>query len=766
MKEIIRVKCPSCKQLLSIPAEWAERAIKCKHCGHAMQAKRRSPSSSQSNKETPQSFPSTPVPVVAPIATPIPVAKVPKAVPVASPVSPTAGAGWDGKALPEFTPPPAAMKPTVAPLPVEIPSRPQTTYVSAFDTRNKHTGKGRKYKGPKSGQWLKFAILGLIFCGLLGGGGFLYFKKPELFMPPGIDPDKDANIAENKAGTPAVSHVAGADLSSGVFPRRMLAISIHNYLYANPLHNGESNFANDDSKRTGTDAAIRKLAERWRIPNEQIFHLTDAPTRAERMASKQPKKAGDAVEVARPAKNIPLKMVMEGAIASFAESCREQDRVVIVFCGHAFEKGGKTFLVPLEGDFDEMDSLIPLEWFFEKVGACKAQEKLVIFDVCRFHPDRGIERPHPGVMSEALEKALHGSPDNVSVVTTCSKGEYSYELDYLHNKAIKSDIYGGFFLSMIHAAGVEGFLTPGGKLLAPTDPLPEERLVAFMTEKMPEIVKDQFGDKTQTVKATIKRSDNSVKYDPNEPLAAKVNYPVPPPSADPKLISSILREIEVPSVKSFREDTVQTKVSDVVPFKLEKLKEYEQGNLKKDDKPNPFQKAVLTAVEEMRKLREAGNGNELPESFVGETSDAAKNQLKRVQEVPAKVEVILREQLDELETVGAMKDTQSKRWQAHYDYVLAQVKFRICYANQYNMALANVRGGKVPDLKADQNGFRLTAETTLDKNTSKEYKVMFDEAKKALNEIVKNHAQTPWALLAKADRTVAIGLRLTPANVR
>ena len=69
---------------------------------------------------------------------------------------------------------------------------------------------------------------------------------------------------------------------------------------------------------------------------------------------------------------------------------------MFLFCGHAMEKKGKTYLVPLEGDLDEVDSLIPLDWLYEKLGACKAQEKVVIFDVCRFHPERGLERPSPG----------------------------------------------------------------------------------------------------------------------------------------------------------------------------------------------------------------------------------------------------------------------------------------------------------------------------------------------------------------------------------
>ncbi|WP_020473547.1 hypothetical protein [Zavarzinella formosa] len=752
MKEVVRAKCPKCQNVLSIPAEWADRTIKCKHCGHQMQARRKTkPEATAQN---------------APKAASVPAASPVQAVKPASPVMPSPT--WEP--LPEYTPLAAAPMATAPVRPATVPAAAEgkSTYVTAFDTRERYSGRGH-YKGPKSGAWIKYAIFGVLFLGVVGGAGAVYKFRPDLFSPPSGETPKDQTIAENKPGVPANGASNNTqEVAGGIFPRRMLAISIHSYLYANPLHNGEQSLLAVETAPTGTDANIRKLADRWRIPNEQVYHLTDAPTKAEKLAAAKtstPKKKGEMTAVvAKAAKSLPLKMVMEGAITNFADSSREQDRVVFVFCGHAYEKDGKAFLLPLEGDFEEPETMIPLEWFYEKVAACKAQEKLVIFDVARFHPDRGLERPHPGVMSEGLEKALHDSPEGVSVLTTCSKGEYSYEVDYFLRKGMKAAVYGGFFLSMIQTAGLEGFLTPEGKLLAPTDPLPAERLVTYMSEKVPDLVKDRFVGKTQTPKVTLKHRDVVVKYDPNEAVPGKVAYPVPPPSADPKMIASILREIEVPSVKSFREDAVQAKISDIVPFKAETLKEYEMGALKADDTPDAFQKVVLAAVERMRKLREAGNGNELPESFVGETSDAAKNQLKRVQEVPANVEVILREHLEELENIASMKEAQTKRWQANYDYILAQVKFRICYAYQYNLALANVRGGKVPDLTGDQNGYRLTAEVTLDKNTAKEYKVMFDEARKSLNELVKNHPQTPWALLSKADRTVAIGLRLTPTT--
>jgi len=379
-------------------------------------------------------------------------------------------------------------------------------------------------------------------------------------------------------------------------------------------------------------------------------------------------------------------------------------------------------------------------------------------------------------MSEALEKVLHEPPEGVTVMTSCSKGEHAIELDYLNtsvtfdNPAQKGgtgfNLTGSFFLSMIHAASVAGALSPDKKLPAQGDELPVERLGGWMKVKLAEVVKNRFGlDKTQTVKLTVKRKAETIAFNGSEESPGRFDYPTPPPSADPKTVMAIVREIEVPPVKSFRADAPPPSISDILPFSVEAMKQYVAGELALGDKANLFQKAVLDGVEEMRKVR--SGGTELPEEFGGETSDKAKEELRKVQEVPARVEAILQEALDKLEAeeVVTLREKQVKRWQAHYDYIVAQLKLRICYVNQYNLALANVRNGKLPDLKDGQNGFRLTAETALDKNTQANYKDMFADARKTLTEMAKQHPNTPWALLAKMDRTIAIGLKLTGSSV-
>src|SRR5262249_33735442 len=212
---------------------------RCKHCGQAMEVRRKA----------------------VPVANGAPV--VPRALPVESDPGPT----WEplpaNEELPEYTPPAAA--PGTGPL------------VTALPAEEKYTGRGR-YKGPKNRGWLKYAVLAVFFAGLAAGAVAVAKYRPELFK----SATENLQQANNNEGQPGNGENPGTTPgenpppipgASGTFPRRMLAISIHSYLYANPLHNGEST---DETKRTGTDAAINELAARWRVPKEQLYHLTDA----------------------------------------------------------------------------------------------------------------------------------------------------------------------------------------------------------------------------------------------------------------------------------------------------------------------------------------------------------------------------------------------------------------------------------------------------------------------------------------------------------
>ena len=54
------------------------------------------------------------------------------------------------------------------------------------------------------------------------------------------------------------------------------------------------------------------------------------------------------------------------------------------------EEKKEFYLVPMEGNKDEANSLISLSWLFDKLSKCRAKQKLLILDVCRYPHTRGL----------------------------------------------------------------------------------------------------------------------------------------------------------------------------------------------------------------------------------------------------------------------------------------------------------------------------------------------------------------------------------------
>jgi hypothetical protein len=105
-----------------------------------------------------------------------------------------------------------------------------------------------------------------------------------------------------------------------------LIVSVHNYLYANPITSGSTG-SPDVNRLMGS------LNRGLNIPLQQIVHLSDA-------AAKYP----------RP----PLKPVIEETVKNFLATTRKQDRILLFWIGHTKEIEGKMYLMPLEGEFETL----------------------------------------------------------------------------------------------------------------------------------------------------------------------------------------------------------------------------------------------------------------------------------------------------------------------------------------------------------------------------------------------------------------------------
>ena len=112
-------------------------------------------------------------------------------------------------------------------------------------------------------------------------------------------------------------------------------------------------------------------------------------------------------------------------------------------------------------------------------------------------------------------------------------------------------------------------------------------------------------------------------------------------------------------------------------------------------------------------------------------------------------------------SIAALKADQPKRWQAHYDYALALLKSRQAYLHEYDLLMGNVQTDTLPPIDSKLHaGLKLV---TTDKMKSKaDIKKLATDAVELYEKIIKDYPGTPWAMQAKREKGIPLGLMWQP----
>jgi hypothetical protein len=539
-----------------------------------------------------------------------------------------------------------------------------------------------------------------------------------------------------------------------VYPRRLLAISVNNYLYANPVNAGfreELPGATPERSSSRQDRSINAVAGRLagalNISELQVTVLSDSAPGAD----------------ATP----PMKSVIEDVVTRFLETCRKQDRIIVLFVGHAVEVGDDAHLVPIEGELTRKETLIPLTWLYERLAQCAAQEKTFIIDVCRFNPTRGMERPGAGPMGEKLDAALNNPPPGVRVWTACVAGQNSYE----GTVGLTSDasVVGGFFLTeLAEAVGAyQRRINLGGQSMNSSIPIERlalgdgqeievgkrEKIVRGVNSCTTYDAKEWYAAK-QTPRISGTTGTQTVAYDASEALPPRALIQTPHPAgddaADRELVRNILQDIDA---KMAREAATPLDAVALPPFSAMKMAEY-----RNDSEMTPLRQEVARAANLVKKHAKA-----FQEEFRGNpTANAIKQQILKRQHEPARAMAELMGQLETLKELEEESKTEkSKRWQANYHYVVAKLHAHLAYIYEYNYMLGQIRKDALPPRDSSKHtGWRLAASATL--QSGSEGKKLAAEAKQRLEKLAKDHPGTPWEVMAKRQALTALGLEWQP----
>lgn len=825
MDATIRATCPSCNAGLKIPAKWAGQAVKCKKCGAVVRTKAASDTPTPGapapldlppdndfaglnarplsfnpfDPETGGTAPPPPAydpaayygpppgygypappgygpppgypypmppgygpppgyPYPMPPGYPYPMPPgygPPPGYPQPAPYDPAA-AGYPQPGYPHPAPydPAAAGYPQPAPAPVPAPAAPVPESVNGFKpgkefqavseaTASHSRGKGyRAGAGSSKAAWIGVAVV--LAVGLVAGVvvGVPYFKKLKEQANNGgnTEPTSKTATPANPGRSPLVAGPSG-------LPRRLLFVQVSNYLYLNPLTTAQQ-LPNGSKGMDQTKNAADRLAHEWRVPrdkdNNQSFVISD--------------------------REQPMKPVISGTIDLFLDSSRPQDRIVFYFGGHALVKKvdekDAAFLVPMEGDPEDLESLIPVADVFAKLKACKATQKVVIWDVCRFNPERGRLRPGSEPMSEELAKLLtEPAPAGVQVILTCQPGENALEFynQSIDPSDVRKTIAGSAFLDLTRV------VKSGGKNLGENDPIPVDDWAAVLGKKVSDVAAmassgEKGGKFAQTVKVYGTAPQSLTASNKDDPSAKRFEIPAAPKGAS---VADLVAEFSLPPITG--DDAVAE--LGAFPFPADTLAAYKadvsvtEMKLPANKGKYDFQLAVIESFETMREVWGDSGRSKLRTEFSGTIDEKMKKDVTREQgylaDATPKFDLILAR----LEAHEPNKAKQSKRWQAHYDYALAHAKARLAYLHEYNLALGNIKTEVLPalDKKLGHDGYRLISSPTMKVKKEKQYQV---EAQEIFDAMVATYKGTPWAIVAKRDRALSLGLAWQPVNTK
>lgn len=791
MSQVIEAKCPKCQHTLRVPLDWVGKTIRCKFCQATFQALGKLARSASDAKAGIQ------------VAKPyIPIGKPAHSTPAVS-------------AAPAPTPAVAVGMPPASPPPPAASGHP-----FGFDedatSEVPNVAKPRK-KG--YGAMMLVATFFILFLAGASGAGYFLYKVMITPQGPGGDKAiakgdgqgakydgrpqkavksesvvKEKNTTTKKDGSKETMPVPASDgakkeesktppkkvtpfknpppfkdlakkdpakkgpvFGNDPFPRRALLVSVNNYLMFNTVHYGSGR----DSFRGGypgsSTGALRDFFQRPPLyfPSSQVFELSDGIP----LDSK----------VGRP--NTTQKSVVQAAIQDFVDTSREQDRIVLLFAGHGAVVEDKSYLVPIDGSLKKVESLIPLQWVYDQLAKCKAQQKILILDVFRFSPGRGAELPTPGEgdegsMPEMFDKELENPPAGVQVWCSCLKEQSSTELE------------GGsaFLQAMCHALQGGGPEMSG--IATPDQPIPIEGLVVKTNQRLTDLVAAE--KRKQTPRLTGKDAGKSVAFDAKLGVANVISFQSPSAAsgkdvAGYALINSMLDELKFPPVRDTRAGDIALLKAQNLPsfpskilegFKADgynnvtELRERFVKNKETFTKEYPLRAAYFEAFDALQESSKI-QMREVLASPIDPKRKAAFLQ----EQAPAGISIFkLEGVLANLKTAEEERDKEtSKRWQANFDYIQARLQARLIYLFEYSYTLGQIRADNLPELAPGQSGWRIGTGKKI-AVTEQKAKALNKATAKLWKRLQDEYPDTPYAILAERESIISLGLQWRPKS--
>ncbi len=602
---------------------------------------------------------------------------------------------------------------------------------------------------------LQFALLGVIVLGL-AVTAFIFrdailakFERTQALVTPGAHtaPRQNPDTGPSPLGsTPSTRPKPPAAQSPKFAPRysgRALLIGVKNYVSAPPLNPRYNPEASELRDPLGLASFRKMLMQDLGFPESQVAELSDA---------------------AQTNAVAPMKATIEETVAGFLDSSRAVDRIVLVFVGHLVELEGKGFLMPLDGEPEEADTLLAIGSLYEQLSKCPARQKVLVLDVARHDTSSGLTAEP---LSEKVVKQFKDEvPAGVQVWLSCSAGQQSYEFP-------GADLAGSLFLHYIVNLCQDLKKPEQWKQWREREGFQNNSLPFLVLE--PEIktqIEKECEDKGVAKQSPLLFGSEGSGPDPEPmlPPPPRVAIKIPEGTdrpADPRLVDGLLEEFQ--NLKLADNQRPLTR-SSLPPFWAKAMEPYQPDYANEDQLQEKLAASPLrmATVEAAAILAAAtSSSHNYPDGFRKLANETQfREQITRVQEKVAVDVEKLGDALAKLEKVEKERENEtSPRWRAHYDYVHARVLGRLIYVQEYNFVIGNkLKKDNPPLMKPGENdGWNLVPEEKIQQKETREY----DERRKGIiDRLLKEHPKTPWEVLARAEKNAKMSLTIAEGKVR
>jgi len=140
------------------------------------------------------------------------------------------------------------------------------------------------------------------------------------------------------------------------------------------------------------------------------------------------------------------------SVGLLAKRIKPQDTFIFHFSGHGMMREGKGFLLSINADPRDIDTLemssVPMEKLRKRMSKIKAHQVLFIIDACRNDPSRGrgdednllTDDFAKGIRRIMASSGVSGVPAATATLYSCSEGERAYEY-YDRTYAVLKEVY-------------------------------------------------------------------------------------------------------------------------------------------------------------------------------------------------------------------------------------------------------------------------------------------------------------------------------------